>query len=119
MNENGWVLISTDFFKDEKIRLIKSMPGGRTMVLIWLQILCLTEKKNEKGIPYLTNQIAYNAEMLATVLGEELAVIRQSLEVFEGFGMIETTITPDTFMVLNRNVYIQPLKDTQWPEYEQ
>ena len=87
-DEVKWIKIVTDIFDDSKIKLIRKMPEGDAIIVIWLQLLCLCGKSNNAGLLTL-GKIAYTDEMLATVFDRDLPIIRLALSVFTNFGMIE------------------------------
>lgn len=89
MSEIKWIKISTNIFSDEKVKMIKSLPGGRDMLLIWFQLLSLAGRTNNAGIIYLTPQMPYTEEMLAISFDENLTTIKMALQTFKQFGMIE------------------------------
>jgi len=76
-------------FDDEKIKLIRTMPEGDSIVIIWVQILCLAGKINDNGAVYMGQNLAYSDEMLATILGHPLNIMRVALQTLEQFEMIE------------------------------
>ena len=85
-----WIKIDTGIFNDSKIRLIKSMPEGNTIVVIWLQLLALAGREFPNGVFIINNKVACTDEMLATIFGEKVATVRFALKTFEDLGMIET-----------------------------
>lgn len=89
MNEIKWVKLSVNMFNDEKIKLIKTMPEGDKIIVIWVQLLCLAGKTNDGGLVYMGQNMAYTDEMLATLFDENVNVIRIALQTLEQFGMIE------------------------------
>lgn len=76
-------------FNDEKIKLIKTMPEGDKIIVIWVQLLCLAGKTNDGGLVYMGQNMAYTEEMFATLFDEKLNVVRIALQALEGFGLIE------------------------------
>lgn len=76
-------------FDDEKVKLIRTMPEGDKIVVIWVQILCLAGKINDGGLVYMGQNLAYSDEMLATILGHPLNVMRVAIQTLEQFEMIE------------------------------
>lgn len=76
-------------FDDEKIKLIRKMPEGERIVVIWVQMLCLAGKTNDNGSIYMGQSIYYTDEMLATLCDQPLNVMRIALKTLEQFGMIE------------------------------
>ena len=76
-------------FEDEKIKLIEQMPDADTILIIWVKLLSQAGKTNGNGYIYLSENIPYTDEMLATIFGRPLNTIRLALETFKAFGMIE------------------------------
>lgn len=91
MAEVKWIKLDTDIFNNRKIKLIRKMPDGDAIVGIWLQILCLAGKINDDGLIYITKDIPYTDETLATEFDRPLNTIRLALQTFQQFGMVELT----------------------------
>ncbi|MGG3451960.1 phage replisome organizer N-terminal domain-containing protein [Domibacillus aminovorans] len=89
MSDVKWIKLSTHMFEDEKIRLIESMPEADTILIIWVKLLSQAGKTNASGYIYLSENIPYTEEMLATIFNRPLNIVRMALETFKGFGMIE------------------------------
>ncbi|WP_179631853.1 phage replisome organizer N-terminal domain-containing protein [Clostridium peptidivorans] len=89
MAEVKWIKINTTMFDDEKIRLIEAMPEKDTVLIIWIKLLVLAGKCNNNGYIYLSENIPYTEEMLATLFNRPLNTIRMALQTFKTFGMIE------------------------------
>ena len=89
MSDIKWIKLSVNMFDDEKIKLIRTMPEGDSIVVIWVQILCLAGKINDHGAVYMGQNLAYSDEMLSTILGHPLNIMRIALQTLEQFGMIE------------------------------
>jgi len=75
-------------FDDEKIKLIEAVPEADMILVIWIKLLTLAGKKNMNGYIFLTENIPYTDEMLATLFNRPLNTIRLALETFKKFGMI-------------------------------
>ena len=88
MAEVKWIKLVTEFFDDEKIKLIESMPEADMVLIIWVKLLTLAGKKNMSGYIFLTENIPYTDEMLSTLFNRPVNTIRLALETFKGFGMI-------------------------------
>lgn len=88
-----WIKVITDIFEDEKVKLIKSMPEGRTLVLIWFQLLVQAGKTNAAGWIYLSEGCAYSPSMLSTLFNESQQMVELALKLFstKPFEMIEIT----------------------------
>lgn len=91
MAEIKWIKVLTDIFEDEKIKLIKSMPEGRTLVLIWFQFLMQAGKTNAGGWIFMNEKTPYSIQNLSTLFNESIQMVELSIRVFssEAFEMIE------------------------------
>lgn len=103
MNEVKWIKMDTSLFDNRKIKQIRSMPDGDSLIVIWLQLLCLGGVVNDYGRVYLTQEIPYTDQMLATAFDEPLATIQLALNIFRQFGMIE--IIDDIIFIRNWEKY--------------
>ncbi|MEN8644714.1 phage replisome organizer N-terminal domain-containing protein [Bacillus toyonensis] len=91
MSEVKWIKLSTSMFEDEKIRLIESMPEADTLLIIWIRLLAQAGKTNASGYIFLSKNIPYSDEMLATLFNRPISTVRLALQTFQQFGMIEIT----------------------------
>lgn len=89
MAEVKWIKITTNMFDDEKIKIIESMPEKDSILIVWIKLLTLAGKINANGYIFLTENIPYTDEMLATVFNRPLNVVRMALEIFKKFKMID------------------------------
>lgn len=99
MAEVKWIKLSTSMFEDEKIRLIESMPEADTLLIIWIRLLAQAGKTNASGYIFLSKNIPYTDEMLATLFNRPIATVRLALQTFKQFGMIE--ITDDQYICIS------------------
>lgn len=77
-------------FDDEKIRLIESMPEADAVINIWIRLLVLAGKTNDSGLIYVQRNMPYTVEMLATLFGKKVNVVRLAIDTLSKFGMIST-----------------------------
>lgn len=89
MSEIKWIKLSVDMFDDEKIKLIRTMPEGNAILIVWMQLLSLAGKTNDSGMIYISRHMAYSDEMLATIFNHPLNVIRLALKTLNLFDLIE------------------------------
>lgn len=104
MAEVKWIKICTDIFNNKKIRLIESMPEGNAIIVVWFKILMLAGTVNDSGNIYLTKDIPYTEQMLATLFNRPLPLIQLALSTFEQFEMIE---------IINDIIHV-----TNWEKYQ-
>lgn len=89
MADVKWIKLQTDVFDNRKIKVIESMPDGDTIIVIWMKLLCMAGQINDQGFIYLTSELPYTDEMLATVIERPLSTVRLALQTFEQLHMIE------------------------------
>lgn len=89
MSEIKWIKLSIEMFDDEKIKLIQAMPEGDSLLLIWIRILILAGKVNDKGLIYLSDTLPYTDDMLATIFNKPVQIVRLALKTFSDMKMID------------------------------
>lgn len=104
MADVKWIKIAVDMFDNRKIKQIGSMPEGDRLLLMWVQLLCLAGNVNDGGFIYLTKEIPYTDEMLATQFNKPISAVRLALKTFEQFGMIE---------IINNMIFL-----SSWEKYQ-
>jgi len=93
MPEVKWVKITTDMFDDEKIKIIEKMPDPDSLLIIWVKLICQAGRVNDAGAIYITENLTFNEEDLATVFNRPVNVVRLALKTFQRLGMIEISNT--------------------------
>ena len=101
MAEVKWIKVATDIFDDEKILLIKGMPKADTLLVIWFELLCFAGKQNNSGVFLMNNKTPFTYKMLATIFKRNEKIIKDALNIFSQFGMIE--IVDDVITIPNWN----------------
>ena len=89
MSDIKWIKISTEIFDNRKIKQIEALPEGDALIVIWIKLLCLAGNINDMGFVYLTKEVPYTEEMLATQFDRPITTIKLALTTFERYGMIE------------------------------
>lgn len=89
MAEVKWIKIDVNVFNNKKIRQIERMPDGDTLLVIWFKLLCLAGSTNDNGLVYITPNVPFDPESLASEMNKPLNAVKLALSVFEKFGMIE------------------------------
>lgn len=88
-NDVKWIKIVVDIFDDEKIIQIEQRENAYAIIVAWFKLLCLAGKQNNSGILLFNNRIPYTDEMLAAIFRMPVSLVKESLSVFEEYGMIE------------------------------
>lgn len=90
MAEVEWIKVSTGMFEtSRKIKQIELMKNGDGILVIWLKLLLLAGNINDGGAIYITEDKPYDIASLAGELRRPVSLVKQALDVFEGYGMIE------------------------------
>jgi predicted phage replisome organizer len=100
MSEIKWIKITTDIFDDQKIKIIKKLPSGDTIIVIWLELLTIAGKANTRGEIYIDVDIPYTDGMLASVLDRSESTITLALSILEKFKLITIT-DAETILITN------------------
>ena len=89
MADVKWIKLNTDMFDNAKIKYLRTLPQGESIVLIWVMLLTKAGYCNSNGYIFLTENIPYTHEMLASEFGFELNVIRLALISLQKLNMIQ------------------------------
>lgn len=100
--EVSWIKLTTDMFDNRKIKHLRKLPDGNSIVLIWVMLLTMAGRCNAGGMVFLTETIPYTTKMLADELDFEESTVTLALKSLESLGMISS----------------DPLEITNWEEYQ-
>lgn len=90
MADIKWIKLKTAMFNDDKIKVIQAMPEGDSLIVIWIRMLILAGVNDGDGHLMISENLPYTEDMLSTVFGKPLSVIRLAIKTFEMFGMIDS-----------------------------
>ena len=90
MAEVKWVKLTTDMFDNRKIKHLRKLPEGNSIVLIWVMLLTMAGRCNSGGMIFLTENIPYTPKMLADELDFEESTVALALKALEQLDMIVT-----------------------------
>lgn len=82
-----WVKLDKDFFKRHDIKIVESMPNGDKYIILYLKLIL--ETTNHEGRLRFSETIPYNDEMIATVTGTNVDIVRSALKLFTELGFME------------------------------
>lgn len=89
MADVKWIKLNTDMFNNSKIKYLRRVPGGNDIILIWIMLITKAGKCNSHGYIMLTENMPYDAEMLAVEFEMELNTVKVALRMFEKLNMID------------------------------
>lgn len=85
----SWIKVKTEMFDDQKIQIIETLPESDSILIIWIKLLTMAGKINDGGLIYISKNMSYNEETLATVLKRKVSIVRLALKILTEFDMIE------------------------------
>lgn len=77
-------------FDNRKIKHLRRLPEGNSIVLIWVMLLTMAGRCNASGMIFLTENIPYTPKMLADELDFEENTVILALRSLEDLNMIVT-----------------------------
>ena len=90
MGEVKWIKLTTDMFDNRKIKHLRRLPEGNSIVLIWVMLLTMAGRCNASGMIFLTENIPYTPKMLADELDFEENTVVLALRALEDLNMVVT-----------------------------
>lgn len=78
-----WVKLAVNWYKSDDIQLIRKLPEGDSVALMFVMLLAMAGDRNEGGY------IPYSEEDLAALLDFDLATVRMGLKAMESRQMID------------------------------
>ena len=97
-----WLKLKEDFFENDDIKLIESIPNGKDYIIFYLKLLCKSLKND--GVLRYKNIISYTPEMLSSITGTNIDIVNGALEKFKALNMIEFLDDGALFMTEIQNM---------------
>ena len=83
MTNLQWLKLSTDFFDNNKIKLLESERDGDTIIRVWIQLLTIAMKCNYQGRLSITEDKPMTVEEFSKIMGKSKKKITKCIEKFE------------------------------------
>lgn len=96
-----YMRLKEDFFDSDEIKIIESQPNGYLYSNILLKLYLKSLKRNGKLM--VTDFIPYTLESLSNVLGHNIDTVRNAVEIFKEFKLIEELSNGAIFMTEIQN----------------
>ena len=84
-----WLKLPKDFFKRHDVKYIESLPNGHRIVLVYLQLM--VESIDHDGELRFSPKIPYSEEMLASVLGIDIDILKTSMKVLKELELVKVS----------------------------
>jgi len=95
----SFIKLDINIMNDTKIKLIRKMPDGDSILVLWIGLLCLGMKSGRPGILELGDGIPFTGESLSVELDIPLNTVKLGLETFQHFKMIEVWENGETYLI--------------------
>ena len=82
-----WLKLQENFFERDEIKIIEAMPNGKDYILFYLKLML--KSINHSGRLMFKNTIPYTPDMLSTITGTNIDVVRVAVDTFIGLGLME------------------------------
>ena len=97
--EPVWFLkLSKDFFNDHSIKILRGLSNGDTYCLLYVFMMC--ESATHRGYLRYSKDIPYTPEMIASLSGINIDIVRSGIEALKALELI--TVTKDGSLFLPR-----------------
>ena len=103
MSDVKWIKLCIDLFENVKIKNLDALPKADTYFRIWINLLILAGKTNNKGFIYFSEDRPHTNQSLAIVMNRSKKVVAEAITLFEEFNMIE--IEDGYIKILNWSKY--------------
>lgn len=95
----SFIKLDINILNDSKIKIVRKLPDGDKLFLLWVGMLCLAMKSARPGVLEISDGLPYNDELLAGELDLELNVVRLGLDWFVKLKMIELLENGEVFLI--------------------
>lgn len=106
-----WLKLKKDFFKRHDIRIIRKLPNGNDIILLYL--ILLLESTDHEGELRFNDEIPYSAEMLAAITDIDVEITKQAIEVLTNLKLYQ--VKDDGTIILEKFSEMVGC-ETQWAE---
>ena len=91
-----WLKLEKDFLDSKYIKIIKGVPNGTDYILFYLALMLASV--DSVGHLRFTELVAYNEQMLASLTGTNIDIVRSAMKMFQELGMIRILEDGTIFM---------------------
>lgn len=92
-----WLKLAVDFFEREEVKLIENMKNGKEYIIFYMKLLL--KSVNSEGKLLFKDVIPYTDDMLATVTGTDIDVVRSAVNLFLKLDLMQKLDDGALFML--------------------
>ena len=82
-----WFKLKSDFFDDDKIKLLEKCPAGEKYIVFLFKLICKSIKT--EGLLRFSDKLPYSPQMLADITNTDVNVVRAALSAFDNLELVE------------------------------
>lgn len=82
-----WFKLKSDFFDDDKIKLLEKCPAGEKYIVFLFKLICKSTKT--EGLLRFSDKLPYSPQMLADITDTDVNVVRAALSAFDNLELVE------------------------------
>jgi predicted phage replisome organizer len=86
-----WVKLRTDFFSDDRVKLVRNLPEGDTLIVLYFEMLALAGRCNDGGRLMIHGTLPHDQASLTSCLGKSASVISLAIGSFLKYGLLHET----------------------------
>lgn len=87
-NRYYWIRLKENFFEDDRIRIIASVPDGDSILIFYLKLML--KSIQGEGELFKDRGIDCTPQILGAVTGTDPNIVQRALELLQSLNMIET-----------------------------
>ena len=104
-----------DFFDKYYVKIIEGMPNGKDYLIMLLKLMC--ESISHGGYLRFSEEVAYTPEMIASVTGTNIDIVRSGLNVFKDLHLMTNTPTGTMYFPIVEDMTAKPITIGAWKKY--
>ena len=96
-----------DFFDKYYVKIIEGMPNGKDYLIMLLKLMC--ESISHGGYLRFSEEVAYTPEMIASVTGTNIDIVRSGLKVFKDLHLMTDTPSGTMYFSIVEKMTAKPI----------
>ena len=93
-----WLKLDRNFFKRHDIRIIEALDHGKGKEYVLFYLKLLVESIDHDGALRFSQAIPYDEQMLSVVTNTDQEIVRQAIDIFKRYGLMEIDEDKTIFM---------------------
>lgn len=104
MSQHKSILLSSMLYSNPKITVLRSMPNGDTLALLWVFILCLCGRTSRDGRLVICGQYPHTPLTISGLLHFDVDTVKTALQLYLDLNMLRAEVDVSATHVLHRGM---------------